>query len=1107
MPHSQRSWAAGDGAPRPARLDDDAAAATLHPARRGAAFALALATIAAAARAAPAWRASAVCDATRPARDARTQALLCEYCRLSIVDSVALLTALCAGVTTLVTCILALVVSRRKYDALLKSVLASLSAVFLLESLTYAMEAPALGLSVVARGDSRPWVYADAAKYARWLFVHLWLEDITAHVTRLADEAGRRAQAQATGGGTGPGAAAASPPPYPAPPSPLCPPDGARRRWWRALVPSADAAGLLVAIAANVAGHTSGGGLRQLALEAFAAGSWAWFHLAVITNAGAVRVVADSGGGSAGMQPPGRPDGAVPGSGDAAGGGTTQAGAPPAASAPAPPLPRLPPVHSDDDAALRVLLRRLEAVAHVATAVIVACQWARAAAPASTAGVRVAAAAEAGYLLAEYVVIMLLPLARLQVLVLLFNDARDLEERVTQRVAAFADKAATAARAAEARRRMMRAVWHELRTPANAVALGLEALHDWRGMPSGDVDELVTMLAASSSTSKSILNTMLSLAALESGSFAISPAPCSLRVVASQVQWQLQPWARSIGAALELTVDEAVPPLVIADGPRLCQVISNYVSNALKHCPQDGSGRVTITVRRLDGGGGGSGSGGEGSSENELDGPAPDVATTARSPRRRPPSLSPSHKLQPAAPPHAAGGTGAATVRVRVSVTDNGPGIPHEAQHILFRPFVMQHGGPAAAAESPARRAGRGPAAAGDVATAAAPPPLPATASMPRTLSGTSPTRRPLSAESASDSGPRSGRSPASGGSSGTSAARRLGREFHPEGTGLGLSIARELICAHGGSVGVDSEPGHGATFWAELTLPVAKRQPDIRAARAAAASPAAQSAHGGGGGGGGGLSNGARPTLLVRTPPTLRTPPSAAASPLSAQGSPLLVARSMLAALSSDGSASGSGGAPVSPRAHADAPVAAAHGGLPPERLRFLVVDDAVTNRKVLMRLMRSRWPAAAMTVDEGADGVDAVDAVERRLREDPSRPLWRAYDAAVIDGRMPRLSGYDAVRRIRELEAGASNAGGRGGGGLPKASPLLPSRSCHRLLIVGVTGDALEEDQAAFRGAGADAVLIKPVAASELFGLMERHWRDCDDVTRAAAQQYEAL
>ena len=311
--------------------------------------------------------------------------------------------------------------------------------------------------------------------------------------------------------------------------------------------------------------------------------------------------------------------------------------------------------------------------------------------------------------------------------------------------------------------------------------------------------------AGAHTTSAAILNSVLSLAAIESGAFALALKPTSLRDVASRVQYQLRAWATAVAVTVELAVEPALPEALLCDGARLSQVLTNLASNALKACPHDGSGRVRITLRELS----------RAAAPAPAPPPPPLPAPTARLSSAEAPAAvaaaaaaAPPPKVVATAAAGAAAGAAAAegatasgatgwVSLVRVEVADNGCGIADKAR--LFRPFSQLE---------PQPDAGGGGGGGGHDSTRSR-------------LSG--------------------------GGSDGVAAAggghaRPL--PDNPSSSGLGLSIAREIVLQHGGSIGVDSEPGHGATFWVELPLRVvalAAAGGDAAAAAAAAATAAAR--------------------------------------------------------------------------------------------------------------------------------------------------------------------------------------------------------------------------------------------------------------------------
>jgi CheY-like chemotaxis protein len=110
-----------------------------------------------------------------------------------------------------------------------------------------------------------------------------------------------------------------------------------------------------------------------------------------------------------------------------------------------------------------------------------------------------------------------------------------------------------------------------------------------------------------------------------------------------------------------------------------------------------------------------------------------------------------------------------------------------------------------------------------------------------------------------------------------------------------------------------------------------------------------------------------------------------------------------------------------------------------------ILVAEDNLINQKLALRLLQKLGHRATVV----ANGQEAIDAL-----------AGTPFDLVLIDCQMPVMDGYQATRRIREMEA----------------------ISGRHLPVIALTANVLTEEREHCRAAGMDDYLSKPVRLAEL-------------------------
>lgn len=118
-------------------------------------------------------------------------------------------------------------------------------------------------------------------------------------------------------------------------------------------------------------------------------------------------------------------------------------------------------------------------------------------------------------------------------------------------------------------------------------------------------------------------------------------------------------------------------------------------------------------------------------------------------------------------------------------------------------------------------------------------------------------------------------------------------------------------------------------------------------------------------------------------------------------------------------------------------------------EKLRCLVVDDTSSNRRIMV-MMLNHLGAQTSECSDGLECINVYSSLQGSSKEE------NPYDIIFMDSTMPGMDGSEASTTLRAM--GYEN------------------------MIVGVTGNALEEDKRSFIEAGADVVLSKPTSKEVL-------------------------
>jgi signal transduction histidine kinase len=136
---------------------------------------------------------------------------------------------------------------------------------------------------------------------------------------------------------------------------------------------------------------------------------------------------------------------------------------------------------------------------------------------------------------------------------------------------------------------------HEIRTPLNAIQ-GLTHLLK-ESTVDAEREEIIKLMEYSSNSLLGIVNDILEDAQIDAGKIKIEAKKINVISLVNSVCDLTTPMALAKGLTLDLSINEDIPPIIIADPLRLNQILMNLINNAIKFTK---TGAISVSLDMIE---------------------------------------------------------------------------------------------------------------------------------------------------------------------------------------------------------------------------------------------------------------------------------------------------------------------------------------------------------------------------------------------------------------------------------------------------------------------------------------------------------------------------